>query len=107
MRFILFSVCTLAFLAPTFSLPPIFPPAAQCEAVERADLKQRLEKGLKARLPSEFAFVDLVVKRVHEGKLPLKLVDGVFLWARRQPRHQFQYFEFAMRKQAAKIGVPL
>ena len=37
-------------------------------------LKDTLEKGLKARYPADFEFVDTVAKLVEEGKLPLKVV---------------------------------
>ncbi len=70
-------------------------------------LKDRLEKDLKARRPVEFAFIAKVVDLVEKGQLPLKLVDGTFLWARRRIRHRFQYFEFALRVRAARLGVKL
>ncbi len=70
-------------------------------------LKDRLEKGLKARRPSEFAFVSRVVTLVERNKLPLRLVDGTFLWARQKPQHEFQYFRRAMVVRAARIGVKL
>lgn len=70
-------------------------------------LKDRLEKGLKARRPSEFAFVARVVAMVERNELPLRLVDGTFLWARRKPHHEFQYFRRALIVRAARIGVKL
>lgn len=70
-------------------------------------LKDRLEKGLKARRPSEFAFVSRVVALVERNELPLKLVDGTFLWARRKPWHKFQYFRRALVVRAARIGIRL
>lgn len=71
-------------------------------------LKQAIEKGLKARRPSEFAFIKLVVQKVEQGKLPKKMVERTFLWAR--DNHQpfpMPYFEKAMQIQAKKIGVTL
>ncbi|MBX3413593.1 MAG: hypothetical protein KF708_12960 [Pirellulales bacterium] len=73
----------------------------------QVDLKDMLNKGLKSRRKSEFAFVDEVVTEVDAGRLPRKEVEQVFLWARRQPRHPFQYFQFAMTKQARRFGVRL
>lgn len=70
-------------------------------------LQETLETGLKARRPEEFAFVARVVNLVDQNVLPLKLVQSTFLWARRQPRHPFQYFEKAMQVQAARLGVDL
>lgn len=69
-------------------------------------LKDMLEKGLKARLPSEFEFARRVTEKVNEGKLPRKMVDSAFLWARYK-KHPFEYFEFALRKQAKRINVAI
>lgn len=38
--------------------------------------------GLKARTPTELAFVDSVVLAVEEGQLPPRLVDQTYFWAR-------------------------
>ncbi|HEV3417210.1 MAG TPA: hypothetical protein VG056_10365 [Pirellulales bacterium] len=70
-------------------------------------LKDTLDKGLKARLPSEFAFVANVVGKVDDGTLPLSLVESTFLWARRKPDHPFQYFQQGLTLRAQKIGVSL
>jgi hypothetical protein len=71
-------------------------------------LRQTLEKGLKARRKSEFAFIALVVKKVEQGQLPKKMVERTFLWARdhRQP-YPMPYFEKAMQIQAKKLRVEL
>ena len=71
-------------------------------------LKQALEKGLKARRPSEFAFIKLVIEKVEQGKLSRKLVERTFLWARdnKQP-YPMPYFEKALQLQAKKLGVVL
>ena len=98
----------LAFLAPTFSADSRPSPASsQCWAAKEADLKERLEKGLKARRPAEFKFIARVVELVEQKTLPLGMVDGTFLWARRKAKHPFQYFERGLRIRAAKIGVKL
>lgn len=47
-------------------------------------LKQQLTLGLKAVTPSDKEFIDLVVFRVEQGKLPRSLVDSTFLWARQR-----------------------
>lgn len=71
-------------------------------------LKQALEKGLQARRPSEFKFIALVIKKVEQGKLPVKMVERTFLWARRQQQEfPMPYFEKAMQIQAKKLGVDL
>ena len=71
------------------------------------DLKDVLEKGLRARRPEEFAFIATVLTHVNNGTLPRDLVEGTFLWARKHPQNEFQYFEFALRDRAKKIGVTL
>jgi hypothetical protein len=74
----------------------------------QADFHETLKFGLKCRLPSEFAFVDLVVLRVDQGLLPKDLVLSQFNWSREQnPRIPFPYFQFGMRKRAAALGVDL
>lgn len=71
-------------------------------------LRQALEKGLKARRKSEFAFIALVVKKVEQGELPKQMVERTFLWARdhRQP-YPMPYFEKALQIQAKKLRVEL
>jgi hypothetical protein len=70
-------------------------------------LKEQLEKGLRARRPVEFAFVAEVVQAVEDDRLPIRLVNVSYDWALKQPRHRFQYFEFAITKLAKKQGVAL
>lgn len=106
------ALVTLA-LAPTVS--PSFvaaidlsPPAVGEGLAASFDLKQQLEKGLKARRPSDFAFISCVVTKVELGLLPRKLVDQTLSYARNRSReYPFLYFEFALRKQAQKLGVSL
>jgi hypothetical protein len=70
-------------------------------------LKDKLEKGLKARLPSEFAFIATVVSKVNDGTLPLSLVDSTFLWARKRSDRPFEYFQHGLTLRAQMIGVAL
>lgn len=82
---------------------------SQLWAVEEPSLKDTLEKGLKARLPTEFAFINRVVTLVDQGRLPRKLVLGTFDYARKKghPKYPFPRFQRAMILRAAKIGVRL
>jgi len=84
-------------------------PAALGDGVAQSlDLKQQLEKALKARRPTDYAFIAQVVKQVEAGRLPRKLVDQTLGYARsRSQKYPFIYFEFALKKQAEKIGVSL
>lgn len=74
---------------------------------KRARLKERLEKGLKARRPEEFAFVAKVVRLVEMGTLPEAVVDGTFFWARSKRRYPFQYFQHALTIRAQRQGIRL
>ena len=45
-------------------------------------LRQQLTTGLRAFTPADFAFIDRVVLAVQQGRLPRRMVDSTFLWAR-------------------------
>jgi hypothetical protein len=79
-------------------------------AAKTANLKDQLEKGLKARRPEEFAFIAKVVSRVENDTLPRSLVDSTFLWARKKGTGRirpYQYFESGLKLRAKRIGVSL
>lgn len=79
-------------------------------AFELTDLKQQLEKGLRARRDSEFEFIALIVTMVDNNQLPLDLVKSTFLWARKKAlktRYPFPYFERGLRVRAAKQGIDI
>ena len=78
-------------------------------------LRDQLRVGLRALSASDFAFIDKVVMLVNQGKLPRRLVDGTFLWARKRverytgrwtPRPMI-YFRPALILRARRIGVRL
>ena len=71
------------------------------------DLKTTLEKGLKARRPVEFAFLADVAARVEDGRLPKRLVDSTFLWARQKHDYPFPYFERGLKLRARRLGIAL
>ena len=92
------------------------PPLEQAVPGRPISLRDRLITGLKARLKSEVAFVDKIVARVNAGKLPQRLVDETFFWARdrallsrRYPRlrRPIIYFQPAMIARAARLGITL
>jgi hypothetical protein len=78
-------------------------------------LRDRLIVGLRARLNTEIAFIDLVVMRVNSGRLPQRVVDQTFFWARSRAsvvragrtRRPIIYFQPAMRARAARLRVEL
>jgi hypothetical protein len=71
------------------------------------DLRIQLEKGLRARLPREFDFIDHVVGMVDNNQLPRDLVQSTFLWARAKKPYPFPYFESGLRLRAARRGINL
>ncbi len=76
--------------------------------VEVGDLKDQLEKGLKARRPTDFAFLAKVILLVEMNKLPLSEVKAVFQWARKRgakTNYPFPYFERALKIRAKKLGI--
>ncbi len=89
------------------SLIPASGRAADMGTSTTPKLKDTLEKGLKARLPSEFAFIREVVDKVDDGTLPRSVVESTFLWARRKPQHPFEYFQQGLKVRAEKLGVSL
>jgi hypothetical protein len=66
-----------------------------------------IKAGLHTAAPEENGFVDYVVLLVEEGRLPARLVLSTFQWARKKPRHRFQYFRRALIIRAARIGIRL
>lgn len=69
-------------------------------------LKDQLSKGLRAATPDQLKFVDLVVARVAQGKLPRAMVNLVYKWAlERNPNVPFPYFQYALRALAKRRGV--
>ena len=82
------------------------PPAAPRPAV--IELAERLKAGLRVQVPRDTAFCDLVAQRVHEGRLPGKVVDSTYLWAvSRGRKYPFPAFAAALRIKADRLGVRL
>lgn len=96
----------LALCAPAGAALPPTGVVRSTPAIQTS-LKDRLEKGLRARRPQEFAFVVQVVELVQTGSLPQTLVDKTFFWARAKRRHPFQYFQWALTLRARMLGVSL
>jgi hypothetical protein len=77
--------------------------------------RDRLVVGLQARLKSEVAFVDAVVAEVQAGRIPQRLVDETFFWARQRAaivrngraNRPIIYFVPAMRARAKLLNVSL
>ena len=79
------------------------------------NLHDQLVYGLKAFTKSDFSFIDKVVLKVKQGKLPKRLVNATFLWSRERAARKSRsrelrpmvYFRPALTIQAKKIGVKL
>ena len=81
----------------------------------KLSLTAQLQLGLKATTKADFAFIDKVVALVDQGKLPRRLVDSTFLWARqRAKKHRgprrlrpMVYFVPGLTFRARALGVAL
>lgn len=81
----------------------------------KISLRDQLTSGLRATTKSDLAFIDRVVLLVEEGRLPRRMVDGTFFWARdRAARRSYTrrlrpmvYFQPALAARAHRIGLTL
>jgi hypothetical protein len=72
------------------------------------EYERRLNAILKTRRDDEKEFVEKVVEKLKEEKLPLKLVDTSFEWVRNKrpdTEYPFYYFERVLRIQATELGL--
>jgi hypothetical protein len=86
------------------------PPPVDGSGVTGLTLQTQLEKGLRARRPVEFTYIDEIIKLVEKKELPRLLVTTTYQWAQRQPTRRLQYFQFALqaraRRQRLKVVLP-
>ncbi len=75
-------------------------------------LEERLLVGLRVKTNSDRKFIARVVELVERGRLPIKLVDSTYFWARsRAERHRrlannpMVYFRPALLARAARLGI--
>jgi hypothetical protein len=69
--------------------------------------------GLRARLPTELAYIDSVVDAVEDHKIPAVLVNQTFFWARTRsgevmygrPNRPIIYFIPALNARIKKLGI--
>ena len=81
----------------------------------RVDLRDQLISGLRAFTPADRAFIDKVITAVNQGKLPRRVVDGTFFWARDRAARRSSmrrlrpmvYFRPALTARAKRFGVVL
>jgi len=73
-----------------------------------ASLQEQLVNRLRAFDEDKRRYVEMVVKKVREGKLDTRLIQAVHIYAiRRNPLFPFPFFERALRVEAGKRGVAL
>ena len=107
-------VLVFAFVA-GLSVAGQLPATASAEGETEGNIKglrNTLRVGLRARRDVEFQFIDKVVDHVKHDHLTRKMVLETYTWARKKvglfrTRYPFPYFEAAMRKRAAGVGVKL
>ena len=82
------------------------------EKIDRADgwdeYEERLNAVLKTRLDAEKEYVGVIVQLARDRKIPLKLVDVSWTWARKNrpwTKYPFVYFARIIKLQGDKIGV--
>ena len=81
----------------------------------RVTLRDQLVSGLRAFTAADVAFIDSVVLAVNQGRLPRRVVDGTFFWARDRAARRGRYrrlrpivfFQPALKAQARQFGVIL
>jgi hypothetical protein len=81
-------------------------PITRLVRAEELDPEQ-IKLALHTTTDIEGGFVDRTVAMVRAGTLPRDMFTTCFIWARKKPRHQFQYFKQALTTRAAQIGIKL
>ena len=99
------------FHAPMFILPIVMGVviALLTARVARADDldPDQIKAALHTTSDIEGGFIDRAVSHGAGRDLAPRPVHQLFLWARKKPRHQFQYFKQALTIRAAEIGIKL
>jgi len=65
----------------------------------------QIKAALHTATEEEGGFITRAVAMVQAGKLPREMFTTCFIWARKKPHHQFQYFKQALIVRAAGIGI--
>jgi hypothetical protein len=99
------------FHTPIFMLPILMGLVVASLTVRTARADDLDPDQIKAALHTtsdiEGGFVDRTVAMVQAGTLPRDMFTSCFIWARKKPRRQFQYFQQALTIRAAAIGIAL
>jgi hypothetical protein len=92
-------LASLAF-SNTKGQPPQAPQPSRFDA-------DTIKAGLRTTDIEDQGFIEDSLTLVNQGVLPADLLDTTFIWARRKPRHRFQYFKRALIVRAAALNIPL
>jgi hypothetical protein len=65
-----------------------------------------MKAALHTNTREENFFIDNVLDLVEQGVLPRDMVYSTFLWARKKPRHKFQYFRFGLLYRISRMRPP-
>ena len=93
------TIAVVLFLLATFSTPSLHA-GAPLEV-------GKMKAALQTATPEENGFIEKVSELVVQDRLPRKVVDSTFLWARKKPQNKFQYFKRGLKVRAAKLGIEL
>jgi hypothetical protein len=104
-RSLIAACCLFLFVTAAWIVRAAEPAVIGTNMGVQIDLKTELQKGLKARRPCEFQYIDQLIALMEAGEVPQSMVDSTFIWARKQPTRQLQYFQFALRARADKLGI--
>ena len=113
-----FALAAVFFASRLDALQPITPSTVGSTSGQKGRvvaLTDQLRVGLNARLPEDFAFINLVVQRVEAGTLPRSLVDSTYLYARNRYKthpgsHRLRpivYFRPVLVMRAKQLGITL
>jgi hypothetical protein len=86
----------------------VFLTAVEVRAAQTNSLDANIMKvALRTALPEEDGFIDYVLALVDKGTLPVDLVEGTFLWAKKKPQNKFQYFKRGLILRAEQKGITI
>lgn len=67
-----------------------------------------MKKILRPPTPADSRFLERLVNKVKDGKVPADLVDSTLQWARKKyAKNRFEYFKQALILRAAQQGITL
>jgi hypothetical protein len=102
------AICLVAVFGVAFLVPVTGNSAGVIRTRQLTDTERLREQllSLRPRSPQEFEFLDRVVELVDQDKLPLRIVESAFNYARKKHRrYRFPYFQRAVVILAARVAI--